>query len=62
MYDLEHVLRALRDRNLRAVAKGVGIHSNTLYRLTARKTARPSYETVRRLAEYLAASGAPKSG
>lgn len=51
MPELEKLRKQLDDRNIRAVARGAGIHPNVLYRLMAGTS--PRYETVQRLLEYL---------
>lgn len=52
MMTLETVKRRLEPMNLRRVAQETGIHENALYRLMRDKT-RPSYETVKRLSDWL---------
>lgn len=52
MMTLEQIKEKLKDRNLSAVADATGIHRNAIYRLVNGRS-RPSYETVRRLVEYL---------
>lgn len=52
MMTLEQIRENLKDRNLSAVADATGIHRNAIYRLMSGR-ANPSYETVRRLVEYL---------
>lgn len=54
MMTLETVKRRLEPMNLRRVAQETGIHENALYRLMRDKT-RPSYETVKRLSDWLEA-------
>lgn len=52
MTELDKLRQLLADRNLRAVARGAGVHPNSLYRLMAGSTS-PRYETVRRVMAYL---------
>lgn len=52
MMTLEQIKEKLKDRNLSAVADAAGVHRNAIYRLVNGQS-NPSYETVRRLAEYL---------
>lgn len=52
MMTLEQIREKLKDRNLSAVADAIGVHRNAIYRLVNDQS-NPSYETVRRLVEYL---------
>lgn len=52
MLTLEQIKDRLADRNLMAVSKASGVHSNALYRLMSGGT-KPSYETVKKLSDYL---------
>lgn len=52
MMTLEQIREKLKDRNLSVVADAAGVHRNALYRLMNSRS-NPSYETVRRLVEYL---------
>jgi DNA-binding phage protein len=52
MSELDRLKRMLADRNLRAVARGAGIHPNALYRLMS-GASQPKYETVRKVLDYL---------
>jgi DNA-binding phage protein len=54
MIELDDLREKLKDRNLKMVAEGAGVHYNALYRLMNER-ARPSYETVKRLVQYLEA-------
>lgn len=52
MLTLEQIRKRLEPMNLALVAKACGIHYNTLYRL-AKTDANVSYETVKKLSDYL---------
>jgi len=61
MTELDKLRQLLADRNLRAVARGAGVHPNSLYRLMAGSTS-PRYETVRRVMAYLMRQEATHNG
>lgn len=61
MTELDKLRQLLADRNLRAVARGAGVHPNSLYRLMAGSTS-PRYETVRRVMAYLMRQEAAHNG
>lgn len=50
---IDEIREALRDRKITLVAQATGLHENTLYRIVSGKNLNPSYETIRRLVEYL---------
>jgi predicted transcriptional regulator len=52
MISIEELRAALADRNILAVARETGIHSNVIYRLRA-GISNPRYETFRRLVDYI---------
>lgn len=52
MKTLYEVRRELSDRNLKTVSDRTGVHYNALLRLVNQQS-NPSYETVRKVAEYL---------
>lgn len=52
MLTLEQIIKRLADRNLHKVAEGADIHRQTLYRIASGQT-QPSYETLRKLSDYL---------
>lgn len=52
MLTLEQVREQLTDRNLKAVAEKAGVHYNAVYRFMNGQS-NPSYETVRKLCDYL---------
>lgn len=52
MKTLEEIKAALEDSNLKTVAAKSGVHYNALYRLM-RDQVNPSYETVKKLSDYL---------
>ena len=51
----EQIRDALQDRRIDAVADATGIHRNTFAHLRSGKTTSPSWETMRKLSEYLSA-------
>lgn len=53
--DIDTIRRLMSDRKISQVARQTGIHQNTLYRVLGGKT-NPSYNTLRALSEYLAAT------
>ena len=61
MTELDELRQLLADRNLQAVARGAGVHPNSLYRLMAGSTS-PKYETVRRVMAYLMRQEATHNG
>ena len=61
MTELDKIRQLLADRNLQAVARGAGVHPNSLYRLMAGSTS-PRYETVRRVMAYLMRHEATHNG
>jgi len=52
MLTLDEIREQLADRNIKAVAQKAGIHPNAVYRFMKGQS-NPSYETVRRLCDYL---------
>lgn len=48
----EQIKQGLSESNLRAVSEAAGINYMTLYRFI-KSGARPSYETVKKLSDYL---------
>jgi DNA-binding phage protein len=52
MIDLDKIRAALRDSNVRAVARSTGLHPNVVYRFLKGGT-QPRFETVLRLAKYI---------
>lgn len=51
--NLEQIVKALQDRNLREVERQTGIGYITLSRLRNGHNKNPSYRTVTKLSEYL---------
>lgn len=49
MLTIEQIKEKLKDRNISAVAKALGVHQNTLYRLDEKT----SYKVVKALSDYL---------
>lgn len=55
MLTLEQIKNALQDRNLRRVAELSGLHYNTVRLIARGEIKDPSYESVRKLVDYLEA-------
>ena len=53
MLDLEQVRKGLEDYNIRKVSESVGIYYNTILGIYRREN--PSYETIKKLSDYLEA-------
>lgn len=51
---LEEIRTALRSRRVSVVARATEIHRNTIGRIASGRTRNPSWDTVRRLSDYLA--------
>jgi len=51
MLDLEQVRKGLEDYNIKKVSDQVGIHYNTILGIYRREN--PSYETIKKLSDYL---------
>lgn len=51
MLTAEQIREALKDRNIRQVAKGAGLHSNSVYRMVRGEP--PSMKTLQKLSDYL---------
>jgi len=49
----DQIRAALQDRRIEAVAHATGIHRNTIAHLRSGKTTNPTWETMRKLTEYL---------
>lgn len=56
MLDMSAIRERMRDRKVAQVAKAIGIHKVTLYRLLNHDSS-PSYETVKALSDYLLGEG-----
>lgn len=50
--DLQYVVSMLKDTNLKAVAKTVGLGYRTVWGIANETNKSPSFSTVRKLAEY----------
>ena len=55
MRTLQQIREALKDRRLSVVSEATGLHYNTLRQLRDDEDHSPSYDTVRKLNEYLEA-------
>jgi hypothetical protein len=53
MMSLEQVRAALQDRRLPAVAHGAGLTYGTVWRVARGQEKKVSYETIKRLSDYL---------
>ena len=51
MLNVEQIKEQLKDRNLRAVSRAVGLHENTIYRFINDRD--PRWSTVEKLSKYL---------
>jgi len=56
MLTLEQIRERMKDRKVTVVAEVIGVHANTLYRVLS-GDAKPSYETVKLLSDYLTEQG-----
>jgi DNA-binding Xre family transcriptional regulator len=50
---IEQIKNKLKDRNLRAVAKAVGVHYNTLYHIATGSNANARASTLAKITTYL---------
>lgn len=55
--DLQYVVAMLKDMNLQAVAKSVGLSYRTVWGIANESNKAPSFSTVRKIAEYFRAKG-----
>lgn len=55
MINIDKIKEILKDMNLRAVAKGAGIHENSLYRIMAGQSCR--FDTLSKIVVYLQRKG-----
>lgn len=53
---LDQIRTALQDRNLAIVAKGSGVHVNTLWRIRSGQATNATLRTVERIRKYLQAT------
>lgn len=53
MLTLEEIRGRLVDRRLRMIAEKVGVHYQTILKIRDRVEANPTYETVKKLSDYL---------
>lgn len=53
MLTLEEIRGRLFDRRLRMIAAKVGVHYQTILKIRDRDEANPTYETVKKLSDYL---------
>jgi len=53
MMTLEQIRQQLADRRLSVVAERTGLHYQTVWRISAGEAERPSYETIKRISDYL---------
>ena len=52
-WTLEEIKARLSESNIRAVAKRIGVHEQTLYSFMSSKSRSVNFETYRKLVEYL---------
>lgn len=53
MLNLRQIREALSDRRLDIVSEHTGIHRNTIAAIRSGKAENPSYDTIRKLSDYL---------
>lgn len=53
MLDINEIIRRLSDRNLKKVADECGMAYDTVWRIANKKSVKPSYETIKKLSDYL---------
>ena len=53
MLNKNEIIAKLKDMNLSAVARGAGVNYGTLHHFAKNKDSNVSYETVRKLSNYL---------
>jgi hypothetical protein len=53
MLTLDKIRALLADRRLDIVSEATGVHRNTLASIRAGRTENPSYDTIRKLSDYL---------
>ena len=61
MMTLEEIRVALQDRRLSTIARATGLHYNVLYSFASGKVENPSYETVRKIHDYLTGAANDKT-
>lgn len=53
LLSIEQIRRRLEPMQLSKVEQATGVHRNTLYAIRNGKNTEPSYQTIRKLSEYL---------
>jgi transcriptional regulator with XRE-family HTH domain len=53
MLTLEEITTLLQDRRIDKVAAGAGVHRNTVAKIRSGSFTNPSYDTIRKLSDYL---------
>src|SRR5690625_328527 len=61
MMTLDEIRVALQDRRLSTIARATGLHYNVLYSFASGKVKNPSYETVRKIHDYLTGAADDKT-
>lgn len=61
MLTLDKIRALLADRRPDVVAKAVGVHRNTIAGIRSGRIRNPSYETVRKISDYLTSQAANAS-
>lgn len=56
MLNIHQIRQALADRRLDKVSEATGLHRNTLSAIRDGRHENPTYETIRKLSDYLSAS------
>ncbi|MEE8382192.1 MAG: helix-turn-helix domain-containing protein [Thermodesulfobacteriota bacterium] len=53
MLNIDEIREQLGDRNLKQVSRKTGLNYNTVFYFCRKEDSNPSYETVRKLSNYL---------
>lgn len=56
MLTIEEIKNRLHDRNIKAVAKAVGVSRQTISNIKNGKNTTPAYQTVKAISDYLEAN------
>lgn len=51
--NIEIIVNKLKDRNIKAVSKGAGLHYNTVYRILKNPSCKPQQKTIQKLTNYM---------
>ena len=53
MLDIKEIIKRLSDRNLKKVSDECGMAYDTVWRIANSKSIKPSYDTIKKLSDYL---------